>query len=194
MKKSSITAIIVLLMVLTVCLYFISGTYARYADEYSGQTTVDVAKWAVSITDGTEDLTNNFTLPFTVNTNTNVVEGKIAPGTTATAKIELDLTGTETAVDFGATINEDDLATIFGDSADDVTLSTSITGAATSGTTTTINLPDGQAFNSSNGKIVMELTLEWNNNDANNLSDTEVGKAGATLNIPVDITLQQHID
>ena len=194
MKKSSITAIIVLLMVLTVCLYFISGTYARYADEYSGQTTVDVAKWAVSITDGTEDLTNNFTLPFTVNTNTNVVEGKIAPGTTATAKIELDLTGTETAVDFGATINEDDLATIFGDSADDVTLSTSITGAATSGTTTTINLPDGQAFNSSNGKIVMELTLEWTNNDANNLSDTEVGKAGATLNIPVDITLQQHID
>lgn len=194
MKKSSITAIIVLLMVLTVCLYFISGTYARYADEYSGQTTVDVAKWAVSITDGTEDLTNNFTLPFTVNTNTNVVEGKIAPGTTATAKIELDLTGTETAVDFGATINEDDLATIFGDSADDVTLSTSITGAATSGTTTTINLPDGQAFNSSNGKIVMELTLEWTNNDANNLSDTEVGKAGANLNIPVDITLQQHID
>ena len=194
MKKSSITAIIVLLMVLTVCLYFISGTYARYADEYSGQTTVDVAKWAVSITDGTEDLTNNFTLPFTVNTNTNVVEGKIAPGTTATAKIELDLTGTETAVDFGATINEDDLATIFGDSADDVTLSTSITGAATSGTITTINLPDGQAFNSSNGKIVMELTLEWTNNDANNLSDTEVGKAGATLNIPVDITLQQHID
>ena len=194
MKKSSITAIIVLLMVLTVCLYFISGTYARYADEYSGQTTVDVAKWAVSITDGTEDLTNNFTLPFTVNTNTNVLEGKIAPGTTATAKIELDLTGTETAVDFGATINEDDLATIFGDSADDVTLSTSITGAATSGTITTINLPDGQAFNSSNGKIVMELTLEWTNNDANNLSDTEVGKAGATLNIPVDITLQQHID
>ncbi len=194
MKKSTITAIIVLLMILTICLYFISGTYARYADEYSGQTTVDVAKWAVSVTDGTEALTNNFTLPFTVETNANVVEGKIAPGSTAKATIELDLTGTEVAVDFGATIDEDELATVFGDSAEDVNLTTSITGAATSGATTTINLPSGQAFDASNGKVKIELTLEWTNNDSNNLSDTKIGNAGETLHIPVDITVQQHID
>lgn len=194
MKKSSITAIIVLLMVLTVCLYFISGTYARYADEYSGTAKVDVAKWAVSVTDGTEALTNNFTLPFTVETNANVVEGKIAPGSTAKATIELDLTGTEVAVDFGATIDEDELATVFGDSAEDVNLTTSITGAATSGATTTINLPSGQAFDASNGKVKIELTLEWTNNDSNNLSDTKIGNAGETLHIPVDITVQQHID
>ena len=194
MKKSTITAIIVLLMILTICLYFISGTYARYADEYSGQTTVDVAKWAVSVTDGTEALTNNFTLPFTVETNANVVEGKIAPGSTAKATIELDLTGTEVAVDFEATIDEDELATVFGDSAEDVNLTTSITGAATSGATTTINLPSGQAFDASNGKVKIELTLEWTNNDSNNLSDTKIGNAGETFHIPDDITVQQHID
>ena len=56
MKKSTIVTVIAILMVITVCLYFISGTYARYADSRSGNATTSVAKWAVSITDGTDPL------------------------------------------------------------------------------------------------------------------------------------------
>lgn len=193
MKKSTITAVIVLLMILTVCLYFISGTYARYADSRSGNATVDVAKWQVSITDGTDPLNAGFTLPFTVEENENVVADKIAPETTAKATIELDLTGTEVAVDFSATIDDAQLATLFGDSAEDVEVTTSITGAASSGTTTTIPLPDGQAFTAENGKINIEITLTWTNNDAHNTSDTEVGTTGGTLNIPVELKVEQHI-
>ena len=195
MKKSSITAIIVLLMVLTVCLYFISGTYARYADEYSGTAKVDVAKWNVQMTDGKSALENTFELPFVVESNTNVVADKIAPGSTATATMELDLTGTEVAVDFEATIDDAKIAEIFGDSADAVELTTSVEGAATSTSATTIALPkNGQAFDSSNGKVIVKLTLTWTNDDLNNASDTVVGETGSTLEIPVDITVQQHID
>lgn len=193
MKKSTITVVIALLIILTVCLYFISGTYARYADSRSGNATVGVAKWAVSITDGTDPLNNDFDLQFKVEENDNVVAGKIAPETTAKATIQLDLTGTEVAVDFGATIDDEDLSTLFGDSAEDVEVTTAITGAATSGTTTTIPLPDGQAFTSENGKINIEITLTWTNNDAHNTSDTEVGVAGGTLELPVELTLKQHI-
>ncbi len=193
MKKSTVTIVIALLIILTVCLYFISGTYARYADSRSGNATVSVAKWSVSITDGTDPLNSDFTLPFTVEENENVVANKIAPETTAKANIELDLTGTEVAVDFEATISEENLATVFGDSADDVEVTTSITGAATSGTTTTIPLKDGQAFTAENGKINIEITLTWTNNDAHNTSDTQVGVTGGTLELPVELTLKQHI-
>ena len=62
MKKSTVTIVIALLIILTVCLYFISGTYARYADSRSGNATVSVAKWSVSITDGTDPLNSDFTL------------------------------------------------------------------------------------------------------------------------------------
>ena len=193
MKKSTITTVIALLIILTVCLYFISGTYARYADSRSGNAQVSVAKWAVSITDGESPLNNDFTLPFTVQENENVIAGKIAPGTTATATIELDLTGTEVAVDFEATVDKQNLATVFGDSADDVKVTTAVTGAATSESTTTIALPEGQAFTSENGKIEITITLTWTNNDEHNTSDTTVGKAGSTLDIPVNLTLKQHI-
>ena len=176
MKKSTIVTVIAILMVITVCLYFISGTYARYADSRSGNATTSIAKWAVSITDGTDPLDNDFTLPFTVEENQNVVAGKIAPSTTAKATIELDLTGTEVAVDFSAT---------------------SITGAASSGATTTIQLPtDGgtaKAFDSTNGKIEIEITLTWTNDDTFNTSDTTVGVTAGTLELPVELTLQQHI-
>lgn len=196
MKKSTITTVIALLIILTVCLYFISGTYARYADSRSGNAQVSVAKWEVSITDGESPLNNQFKLPFTVQENANVVSGKIAPGTTATATIDLDLTGTEVAVDFEATISEENLSTVFGESADDVKVTTAVTGATSGGTSgvTTIQLPgDGQAFTQGNGKIEITITLTWTNNDEHNTSDTTVGKAGSTLDIPVTLTLKQHI-
>lgn len=199
MKKGRITMMIVMLMLLTVVLYFISGTYARYADSRSGKTTVSVAKWQVAITDGTDALENNFTLPFTVEENDNVVEGKIAPATKATATIELDLTGTEVAVDFGAVVTDTALATLFGASSDKVKLSTEVKGATESATsnadgTTTIALPNGQAFSGENGKITITITLTWENDDTFNTSDTAVGTTAGTLEIPVELTLEQHIE
>lgn len=198
MKKGNITMIIVMLMILTVGLYFISGTYARYADSRTGKTSVAVAKWQVSITDGEEDLGTNFTLPFTIQANPNVVAGKIAPETTATATIELDLAGTEVAVDFGAEVTDTALQTIFGNTAKNVTLKTEVTGAnenATTGTDgiTTIALPNGQAFGDTNGKITIKMTLTWNNDEDSNSADTNVGTVGGTLDLPVELTLKQHL-
>ena len=86
---------------------------------------------------------------------------------------------------------------MFGDSAEKVEVSTSITGAASSGATTTIQLPtDGgtaKAFGSTNGKIEIEITLTWTHDDTFNTSDTAVGVTAGTLELPVELTLQQHI-
>lgn len=195
MTKRTIKGIIAILMLLTICLYFVSGTYARYTSALAGSTKVDVAKWAVAFKDGSGNaLSNDFNLTFTVDANPNVVSNKIAPSTTATATIEADLTGTEVAVDYEAVVNEEALATLFGASKDNVTVTTTAKINGTDDTTGTISLVDDKAFTAENGKVTITVKLTWANDDAKNVSDTTVGETGGTLTLPVTLTLKQHID
>ena len=156
---------------------------------------MQAAKWAVAITadDGTTLSSTTQDITFTVQNNTNVVPGKIAPAVTAVAEIELDLTGTEVAVDFDAVIDQSNLST-FGESGDKLTLDVKVDGVAyTSGTAQTINLVGNSAFTAANGKKTVTLTLTWANDDENNEDDTATGIAAPTLTIPVTLTAKQHI-
>ena len=96
MDKRTVKLVMIVAMLLVVCLYFVGGTYARYASEFSGDATVSVAKWAVKV-DGEESETLN--INFKVQDNKFVVADKIAPSVTAKAEAEVDLEGTEVAVD-----------------------------------------------------------------------------------------------
>lgn len=171
MTRNTKKLMIIVLMLVVVGLYFVSGTYARYTDSYTGTSKVTVAKWAVKLKDGANaELNKTFDLPFTVEENSNVVSGKIAPATEATATLNLDLTGTEVAVDYTAEITKADLATFFGNSASNVTV------AVTGGTTT-----------EENGKYIATGTVDL-------VNDTATGVTAGTLTFPVTVTLQQHID
>ena len=195
MTKRTIKGIIAMLMLLTVCLYFVSGTYARYASSVSGRAAVTAAKWAVAFKNGeNEALVNDFDLAFTVTANENVVPNKIAPQTTATAEIQVDLTGTEVAVDYVATVDESALADYFGASKDDVQVTTSAKVNGVEDTTGTIKLVNENAFTANNGKVTITITLTWTNNDEHNVSDTAVGEAATSLEFPVTLKLQQHIE
>lgn len=193
MTKNKVKITMAILMFMACCLYFISGTYARYADKITGEAKVSVANWKVAFTDGTNALQDKFNLVFTVQDNPNVVSGKIAPSTTATAKIQVDLTGTEVAVEYNAAIDKTALATIFGASADQVDVTTVAKVAGQTDTTGTVNLVGDSAFTAGNGKVEITITLTWENDDTKNTSDTSVGVAGGTLTLPVTVTLQQHI-
>ena len=194
MTKRTVKTIIAVLMILAICLYFISGTYARYTTSVGAKAEASVAKWAVSLKHGGADITKGQILKFTVRENNNVVAGKIAPSVTAVSTVEVDLTGTEVAVDFEAIVDDKAIADIFGASASSVTATTTVTGGTVSGTTSsTLALPDGKAFTSSNGKVTLTITLTWENVEAKNGSDTTVGIAAKTLQIPVTLNVQQHI-
>ena len=132
--------------------------------------------------------TKNIT--FTVHNNANVVPGKIAPAVTAVAKIELDLTGTEVAVDFNAEVG--DLTPTNLPSSDKISLTSAVDGG-TPGTSQTIPLVNNAAFTTENGKKIVTLTLTWTNDDNNNADDTSTGITGGTLTVPVTMTVQQHI-
>ena len=193
MTKRTVKTIIAVLMILAICLYFISGTYARYTTSVGAKAEASVAKWAVSLKDGDADITEGKSLKFTVQENNNVVAGKIAPSVTAVSRVEVDLTGTEVAVDFEAIVDDKAIEDIFGESVSSVTATTTVTGGSVSGTTSTLALPNGQAFTSSNGKVTLTITLTWENVEAKNGSDTTVGIEAKTLQIPVTLNVQQHI-
>lgn len=96
-KLSKLLMIVLILAVLSLML--IVGTYAKYTTKLtSDNTTTAIAKWAWTI--GTEDI-NSGTTTFSFdlfgsildtvddNTETNVVSGKIAPGTEGSVEITI---------------------------------------------------------------------------------------------------------
>lgn len=62
-----ITAVLAVLAVVSIC--FVSGTFARYVSNRNGSTVTKVAKWDIDFTDGSDAVTNNFT----------VTVGKLSP-------------------------------------------------------------------------------------------------------------------
>ena len=190
--KRAIFVVIALLLVA----YLISSTYARYSTVGKANGKVDIAKWAVVMTadDGTTLNSTTKDITFTVQSNTEVVPGKIAPAVTAKAEIELDLTGTEVSVDFTPTIGAYTLSTL--PSADKITLTSAVEGG-TVGSSNYIPLVGNSAFTASNGKKKVTLTLTWANDNENNADDTATGMladGSRTITIPVTLTVQQHIN
>ena len=190
--KRAIFVVIALLLVA----YLISSTYARYSTVGEANGKVDIAKWAVVMTadDGTTLNSTTQDITFTVQSNTEVVPGKIAPAVTAKAEIELDLTGTEVSVDFTPTIGAYTPSTL--PSADKITLTSAVEGG-TVGSSNYIPLVGNSAFTESNGKKKVTLTLTWANDDENNADDTATGMLAdesRTITIPVTLTVQQHIN
>ena len=190
--KRAIFVVIALLLVA----YLISSTYARYSTVGKANGKVDIAKWAVVMKadDGTTLNSTTQDITFKVQSNTEVVPGKIAPAVTAKAEIELDLTGTEVSVDFTPTIGAYTPSTL--PSADKITLTSAVEGG-TVGSSNYIPLVDNSAFTASNGKKKVTLTLTWANDNENNADDTATGMladGSRTITIPVTLTVQQHIN
>ena len=188
-RKSTAKRWTLAVLIIFALVALIGGTYARYSTSMVANAKMDIAKWQIAMKAGTTELSTSEAkdVTFTVQNNTNVVSGKIAPSVTATATVEVDLTGTEVAVDLLAKVGATDPSTL--PSKDKITLTTQVNGG-----TSTIPLEGDTAFTSANGKKNVVLTLTWENDDENNENDTATGVAGGTITVPVTLTAKQHID
>ena len=205
MNKKTVKFTMVVLILLVVALYFIGGTYARYASKYTGNATVNVAKWQI-------DGSKVNTLTFTVAANDFVANDKIAPATKATATTEIDLTGTEVAVDIAIEATEEFKSKLSDLGLDESQMTLKIEkavesdikveegGNGTKESPFVCKLQDGAELT---GKLKLNLTLEWtdegeawNVDNDMNTKDTTLGtQAGSkTLELPVTVIVQQHIE
>ena len=187
MKKNRTLLVLVALLLLVGIGTF---TYARYITNKSGNATVNVAKWSAVLTDGTNELSNNFTLTLQPTSSDLVAAGKIAPGSTATGTLVVNLTGTEVASDVivtaGTITGAPTGATLTIKEAGDASATT-----LSSGTSLTKNLTAAQA---ATGVLTYTITVEWPNNEANNESDTTIGEAASSaITVPLTVVAKQRI-
>lgn len=200
MTKKNVFSVIAVAMLFAVSLYFVGGTYARYAGEYTGSATGQIASWAVKVNGDTSKTLN---LTFTADDSTDVVEGKIAPGHSISSEVELDLNGTEVSVEALAEITETNLKSVFGDAADKVTVSTEMTKDGSKveevgkDNYTKIALPEGRQAFGDGDKVTVKITITWSHDgEEQNVNDTTVGeKTGEALQftVPVTLNVRQYI-
>ena len=182
MNKRTTKMTMVVLMLLAVSLYFVSGTYARYTSEFTGSSSVEIAKWVVEVQGSASE---TFNATFTTDESDYVKTGKIAPESSISSDILVDLTGTEVAVKITADIDKEDLRTLFGDLVDNVEVKA------------TVNGNDGEAIVDLDdiGEVTVKVTITWKEGEEETEwpEETKLGIAGGSVNFPVVLTVQQYL-
>lgn len=205
MTKNTVKTMIIILILLAVGLYFISGTYARYTSTISGEGEVQVAKWAVKIND--EDATQanaKFNITFTEVDNDNIVDGFIAPTSQLYADFKIDPAGSQVAIDYSFTLGE--ILASTGEVPSTVKVAkvvpvvqgeeqTALTPSEGK-YTGKIELKDqGQALTESEA-VTMRVYIEWEDSNTTeaNAIDTTVGISAPTLTLTVSANAIQSVE
>lgn len=174
---------------------FIGGTYAKYITSKNGNVEVDIAKWSVVIKDneipGSGDTpgdTEEFKLSFNAD-NVDTVPGKIAPGGTATAYVEVDLTGTEVSVDFSCEAQVgNELSGLMTVNVGTPVLEEGAMNMTLDAANKVVTVGDAAM----SGVVRVPITLSWTD-DGTDANDTQTGTSASTKTIPVTLTVQQHV-
>ena len=185
---------ITILMLLTLVFLVVFGaayTYGLFHSDISDEVEVDVADWIIKIND--TNISNGVTHQFTINDihfdgDSNVREGKFAPGTTGYFDLALDASETEVAVKYEILIDQEAFGNDFI-SVDSVTL-------VSGNTFQKINDSKYVGVIPLQGKVVnvVRFNIEWENDEANNEEDSRIGtQSNPDLEIPVTINLVQYL-
>lgn len=207
MKKRNITfAILLIAVVLTAV--GVSGTYARYITSDSAVGTTNIAKWSVEFEGDGRETTGDkrIIVPLALDTNTHVATGVIAPGSTATGTLKVDLSGTE--------VDADIYVEVVGLKIDGVSIDSyknrfniSLLDKDDQDIGEKINVP----YTSNTDPVDVNVQLEWKNDDDDmtleerlgytwNEWDTGKGEASAQvtgdhskIEVELKVVVQQHV-
>lgn len=197
-KKSSILVILLLLLVVVIGGY----TYSRYMSSGTADSTADIAKWSIKI--GTSDLDTYTTespleAALTLAANDYVADGVIAPGRAGTYTVEINPTDSQVAIDYIIKVNEISGLTAINDKIKVTKAKYWIGEVSGEGTDATVTGTDGVTISESlddvlaNKKLTVKVTIEWENDDTNNETDTTNGKAAEKVAVKTTITAKQHL-
>ena len=201
-KKKKLTLLTVAMLVCIVACIIVAGTMfgvtlARYVTgEKSADTSLPVAKWGVDT-----KIAGNLT----VVGNDYVVDGKLAPATEAYIDVEIQLAGTEVAVDYKVEIGN-----ITGTNVPTGLALKKVVPVGTDGSEGTELTGTGNVYSGiiplnkdednkttafgADDKFIIRIYFEWTNSDANDATDTAIGQnAPGDLQFNIKVSAQQHI-
>lgn len=188
-KNKAKNALMVIALFFTF-IFLMTVSFAKALNNERENNNIENDEWKISIAGEGKDLTVEDTqnITFKTQNNSNVVSGKIAPGSIAIANIEIDMTGTKVPVELKTIVDNQILSNT------SLKLTMEIDGEEYfSGETKIIELENEKAFDETNGKKTITLKLIWENDDDNNQIDTTMGILGSKISIPVTINVEQHI-
>lgn len=191
--KKSILIIICIISILSTIIIFLS-TYSKYSENAEATLENQVGKWIIKLndTDITQGVSRNFLIQnIVLEENSNVIEGKIAPGTAGYFDIEINPTGTQVAVRYDITLNKENITN------DEIQIVSISELSGNTVTRTGENTYTGiiQLSNVENGDVnTIRISFEWNNNEINNEMDTQTGNtANANIEIPITVNASQYL-
>ena len=190
MKGSKQKTLVIFLIILTINIYIIRVSNAKYTSTKTIETEVRVAKWAVNVA-GTDITTSNtITLTLTPEANNNVVTGKIAPGVRATGTIIVDPSDAEVSMEYWFVVANTKLVDNNGDE---------ITNPGIELGNAVVRVGENVCDSSHKAQIEVggnpqtaTVSVIWTNNEAKNPKDTAVGiQAGAKVQVTLIAYAQQ---
>lgn len=184
---------VLFMVLLLIFIYFMKNvqTYSKYNTEIDGRDYTTVAQWNVKI--GQNDLNGeyNFSNELVLKTenNKNVIDGKIAPGTSISTQFSLDCSGCETSLKYivkpsqiKCNEKEDSRFTVTSIDNEKNTMQYDDTEKYYFGI---IDVKDAHKI------INIKATVNWNNEDGNNVADTESGVNNSIIVLPLTVRVEQ---
>ena len=184
---------VLLMILLLFFIYFIKNvqTYSKYNTENGGRDSTTVAQWNVkigknSMNDG-YDFSNELVLK--IESNKNVIDGKIAPGTSISTQFSLDCSECETSLKYIVKLsqikcNEKEDSRFIVASIDNEK-NTMQYDAEEDYYYGIVDARDAYKI------INIKATVTWNNDDENNEADTESGVENSIIILPLTVRVEQ---
>ena len=187
----------ILFIIILLCLvYFLNifkhiQTYSKYVTENNGRDSTVVAKWNVKIGKNNMNDESDFSNELVLSTenNKNVLEGKIAPGTSISTQFSLDCSECETSLKY---IIKPSQIKCNGKE-DSRFIVTSIENEKN-----TIEYDENEGYyfgiidvRDSYKVMNIKIIVKWNLDDENNVEDTEDGISNSVIALPLSVRVEQ---
>ena len=184
---------VLFMIFLLIFIYFIKNvqTYSKYNTENGGRDSTTVAQWNVkigknSMNDG-YDFSNELVLK--IESNKNVIDGKIAPGTSISTQFSLDCSECETSLKYIVKPSQ-----IKCDEKEDSRFI--VTSIDNEKNTMQYDEKEKYYFGIIDARdayktINIKATVNWNNDDENNEADTESGVENSIIILPLTVRVEQ---
>ena len=184
---------VLFMIFLLIFIYFIKNvqTYSKYNTENGGRDSTTVAQWNVkigknSMNDG-YDFSNELVLK--IESNKNVIDGKIAPGTSISTQFSLDCSECETSLKYIVKPSQ-----IKCDERED----SRFIVASIDNEKNTMQYDEEQDYyfgivdTRDTYKIInIKATVNWKNDDENNEADTGSGVENSIIILPLTVRVEQ---
>ena len=184
---------VLFMILLLFFIYFIKNvqTYSKYNTENGGRDSTTVAQWNVkigknSMNDG-YDFSNELVLK--IESNKNVIDGKIAPGTSISTQFSLDCSECETSLKYIVKPSQIKC---------DERENSRFIVASIDNEKNTMQYDEEQDYyfgivdTRDTYKIInIKATVNWKNDDENNEADTESGVENSIIILPLTVRVEQ---